>query len=61
MKVWIIYESWIDDTYTMGVFTSFEKAEEFLKLLQEAHTGYYMREYEVDKPVKAVYEERMVD
>ena len=61
MKVWIIYESWIDDTYTMGVFGSHEKAEEFLKLLQEAHTGYYMREYEVDKPVKVVHQERMVD
>ena len=61
MKVWIIYESWIDDTYTLGVFSSFDKADEFLKLLREAHTGYYMREYEVDEPVKTVYKERIVD
>ena len=61
MKVWIIYESWIDDTYTLGVFSSFDKADEFLKLLREAHKGYYMREYEVDKPVKTVYKERIVD
>ena len=54
MKVWIIYESWIDDTYTMGVFSSFDKAEEFLKLLWEVHTGYYIREYEVDKLLSVI-------
>ena len=61
MKVWIIYESWEGDTYTMGVFSSFDKADEFLKLLREVHTGYYIREYEVDKPMKIVQQERMVD
>ena len=61
MKVWIIYESWIDDTRSIQFIYTPDKADEFLKLLQEAHTGYYMREYEVDKPVKAVYKERIVD
>ena len=45
----------------MGVFSSFDKADEFLKLLREAHTGYYIQEYEVDKPIKAIQQERMVD
>ena len=54
MKVWIIYESWIDDTYTLRVFSSFENAEKFLKLFQEAHTGYYFRECDVDNPLRVV-------
>ena len=51
MKVWIVYESWIEDTITKGVFSSLENAEAFTKLLKENETEdpYYIQEYEVDK------------
>ena len=52
--MWIIHESWMGDTATLGVFSSFENAEKFLKILQEAHTGYYIREYEVDKVMRMI-------
>ncbi len=56
MKVWIVYESWAEDTITRGVFSSLENAESFLKFLNENETDdpRYIEEYEVDKIMDTV-------
>jgi hypothetical protein len=56
MKVWIVYEGWIEDTITKGVFSSLENAQAFLEFLKENETEnpYYIQEYEIDEFMKEV-------